>query len=120
MNDITDPMLIAESLKEYFVNIVPRTNKYLCLGVSIDERMSCDKHIDSICSKVSASIGAMRRIKPLVPLSTAKMLYSAIIQPYFYYCSSPCDNCASGLKNRLQKYQNRAARVITGAIHDIR
>ena len=30
------------------------------------------------------------------------------------------DNCGIGLKDRLQKYQNRAARVITGATYDIR
>jgi hypothetical protein len=28
------------------------------------------KHIDSICSNVGAGIGAMRRVKPFVPLST--------------------------------------------------
>ena len=28
--------------------------------------------------------------------------------------------CGIGLKDKLQKFQNRAARVITGAIYDIR
>jgi hypothetical protein len=36
----------------------------------MDERLSWDKHIDSICSKVGAGIGAMRRVKPFVPLSS--------------------------------------------------
>ena len=44
------------------------------------------KHIDSICAKVSAGTGAMRRVKPFV-LPTLKMLYNAIMQPYFDYCS---------------------------------
>ena len=48
------------------------------------------------------------------------MLYNAIIQPYFDYCSPLWDNCGIGLKDRLQKYQNRAARVITGTTYDIR
>jgi hypothetical protein len=43
-----------------------------------------------------------------------------LAQPYFDYCSPLWDNCGIGLKDRLQKYQNRAARVITGAIYDIR
>ena len=38
--------------------------------------------IESICSKVGASIVAMRRVKPFVPLSTTKMLYNAMIQAY--------------------------------------
>jgi hypothetical protein len=85
----------------------------------MDERLSWNKHIDSICSKVGTGIGAMRRVKPFVPLLTTKMLYNAIIQPYFDYCSPLCINCEIGLKDRLQKYQNCAARVITGATYDI-
>ena len=85
----------------------------------MDERLSWNKHIDSICSKVGTGIGAMRRVKPFVPLLTTKMLYNAIIQPYFDYCSPLCVNCEIGLKDRLQKYQNCAARVITGATYDI-
>ena len=47
-----NPILINNKL-------VPRINKYSCLGVTMDERLSWDKHIDSICSKVGAGIGAM-------------------------------------------------------------
>ena len=99
---------------------VPKIDHYSCLGVNMDERMSWEKHVECICSKVSAGIGAMRRLKPFVPLSTLKMLYNAIIQPYFDYCSPLWDNCGIGLKDKLQKFQNRAARVITGATYDIR
>jgi hypothetical protein len=53
---------------------VSMTDEYLCLGVNMDERLSWDKHIDSICSRVGAGIGAMRRVKSFVPLSTTKML----------------------------------------------
>ena len=99
---------------------IPKINKYTCLGVTMDERLSWEKHIDSICAKISGGIGAMRRVKPFVPLPTLKMLYNAIIQPYFDYCSPLWDNCGIGLKDRLQKHQNRAARVITGSTYDIR
>jgi hypothetical protein len=88
----------------------------------MDERLSWDKHIDSICSKVGAGpvgIGARKRVKPFVPLSTTEMLYNAIIQPYFDYWSPLWDNCGIDLKDRLKKYQNRAAKVITGASYDI-
>jgi hypothetical protein len=45
------------------------------------------------------------------------LLYTALFR---LYCSPLWDNCGIGLKDRLQKYQNRAARVITGATYDIR
>ena len=45
----------------------PRTGTYRCLGVSLDERLTWKKHIDTICAKVGAGIGIMRRMKPFVP-----------------------------------------------------
>ncbi len=91
----------------------------ICLGVNIDERLSWEKPIDMICSKVSAGIGAIRRIRPFVSPATLKLIYNAIVQPYFDYCSSLWDNCGIGLKDRLQKFQNRAARIISGATYDV-
>ncbi len=75
-----------------------KSDHYSCLGVNMDERMSWEKLVESICSKVNAGIGAMKRLKPFVQLSTLKMLYNAIIQPYFDYCSPLWDNCGIGLK----------------------
>jgi hypothetical protein len=66
---------------------VTRTGKYTCLGMDIDEKLTLDADIDSICSKVSAGIGAMKRIKPFVPPATLQTIYKALIQPYFDYCS---------------------------------
>ena len=74
-----------------------------------------------ICSKVSAGVGAIRRIRPFISPATLKLIYNAIVQPYFDYCSPLWDNCGIGLcKDRLQKFQNRAARVISGATYDVR
>lgn len=47
-------------------------------------------------------------------------IYNALVQPYFDYCSPLWDNCGKLLKDKLQKFQSRAARVITGASYDIR
>jgi hypothetical protein len=66
---------------------VPRTENYTCLGVDLDERFTWEKHIDNICVKVGAGIGIMRRMKPFVPVETLKLIYNALVQPYFDYCS---------------------------------
>ena len=62
---------------------VSRTDTHKCLGVQIDERLSWDSYIDMICKKTSAGIGAMRRIKPFVPVDTLKKVYKSLVQPYF-------------------------------------
>ena len=47
------------------------------------------------------------------------MLYNALIQPYFDYCSPLWDTCGKVYKDKLQKLQNRAGRVIIGARFDV-
>ena len=43
---------------------------------------------------------------------TAEKVYSSLIDPYFNYCSPVWDGLGSQLSSKLQKLQNRAARVI--------
>jgi hypothetical protein len=40
-----------------------------------------------ICKKASAAIGAMKRIKPFVPMHTLESIYKRLVQPYTDYCS---------------------------------
>ena len=104
------------------VNNIPvsRTDTHKCLGVQIDEKLSwytCS-HIDMICEKVSAGIGAIRRIKPFVPVDTLEKVYKSLVQPYFEDCSPFWDNCGKLLKDKLQRFQFRAAKVLTGTNYE--
>ena len=40
--------------------------------------------------------------------------------PHFDYCSPLWDTCGKELQDKLQKYQNRAARVVSGATYETR
>ena len=95
-------------------------HSYTCLGVKLDEKLNWHEHVEMICKKIGAGIGAMQRIKPYVPINTLHTIYRALIEPYFDYCSPLWDVCNQQLKDKLQKFQNRAARIITGASYDIR
>ena len=86
-------------------------NKYL--GVTIDAQLTWCKHVQETCKKASSAIGALKRVRPFIPNETAIQIYNALIVPYIDYCS-PVWDCLSGyLSDKLQKLQNRAARVIT-------
>ena len=51
-------------------------------------------------------------MRPFIPKETATQIYNALIVPYFD--RSPVWDCLSGyLRDKLQKLQNRVARVIT-------
>ena len=68
--------------------------------------------------KISSAIGALRRIRSLISQSTAVQIYNALIQPHFDYCAPVWDGLSSYLCEKLQKLQNRAARVILQAKYE--
>ena len=47
-------------------------------------------------------------------------VYKGLVQPYFEYCSLLLDTYGKLLQDRLQRFQSRAARVLTGVSYDIR
>ena len=101
-------------------NEITRVKSQKFLGVEIDENLKFDKHIEKICKKASAGIGAIRRIKPFVPPSSLENVYKCLVQPYFDYCAPVWDTRGKTLTDKLQKLQSRTARVITGAKYEER
>ena len=83
------------------------------LGVTIDAQLTSRKHVEEICKKISSALGALKRLRPFIPKETAIQIYNALIVPHLVYCS-PVWDCLSGyLSDKLQKLQNRAARLIS-------
>ena len=93
---------------------IKRVRETKALGVCIDEFLSWDKHIDKIAKKVSSGIGAIRKLKSCVDRNALICAYNALILPHFDYCCEVWDTIGVTLSDRLQKLQNRAARLITG------
>ena len=99
---------------------VNRVHTSKSLGVIIDDKLKWENQIDSISKKVSRGIGAIKLIKPYLPKKCLTQVYNALVQPYFDYCSLVWQNCKLELQSKLQKLQNRAARIITGDNWEIR
>ena len=71
-----------------------------------------------LSKKVASGIGELKRIRPYVPFTTMQLIYNCLVQPYFDHCSAVWDSRSSYLANKLQKLQNRAARVLTSSSYD--
>ncbi len=82
---------------------ISRTATQMCLGVKLDENLNWDSHIEMICKKASAAIGAMKCIKPFVPMHTLESIYKSLVQPYFDYCSPLWDTCGELLRDKSCK-----------------
>ena len=89
------------------------------LGVLIDENLSWNMHINKLIKKIASSIGAIKRVRPFVPFTALQYIYNSLVQPHFNYCCVVWDNCNKTYADKLQKLQNRAARVLTSSSYDI-
>ena len=57
------------------------------LGVLIDDNLTWRSHIDKLTKKIASGIGAIKRIRHLVPYGTLHSIYQALVQPHFNYCN---------------------------------
>ena len=76
-------------------------------------------YAENICKKVTAGISALRRLKDFGDRETLLSVYNALIYPYFKYCCEVWDVFGETQSKRLQKLQNRAARIITNLSNDV-
>ena len=79
-----------------------------------------NEHVDRLCSKVTGSISGLKQARDHAPLDILYTIYKSLIQPLFDYCDVVWDNLDQRLATRIQKLQNRAARIITFQGYDVR
>ena len=112
----TRQKFLAENFSQINIQLhsqpICRVEHTKSLGLIIDDRLSWSYHIRELCRKISLAIGALKRIRSLISQSTAIQIYNALTQPHFDYCASVWDGLSSHLCEKLQKSQNRAARII--------
>ena len=99
-------------------DIIKQASSVKSLGVQIDENLSWNMHIEKIAKKIASGIGVIKRCRPFVNRTTLESVFNALVQPYFNYCSEVWGHCNKSLSNKLQKLQNRAARILTFSSYD--
>ena len=72
----------------------------------------------SFPKKIASGLSAIKRVRYSVPYKTLLSIYKSLVQPHLDYCSSVWGSCSKSLSQKLQKSQNRAARVITFSNYD--
>ena len=88
---------------------IEKVSEFNFLGITIDEHLSWNNHIQKISNKISRNIGCLYRLKNFLPIFTLKLLYSSLILPYLQY-----GILLWGYKcNRIFKLQKRAVRAIS-------
>ena len=95
-----------------------QVSSFKYLGVMLDSELTWSPHIDLMCNKISQNVGALRRLSQFLPDFLLNKVYVSNIQPLFDYCCTVWGNSSQDNINRLQRLQNRAARLITNLHND--
>ena len=88
------------------------------LGFFIDENLDWGDYISHVLKKVSSGLSILKMSKNYLPQGTLKILYNSLIETHFRHGNIIWGNCRETFLTRLQKLQNRAARIITGSDYD--
>jgi len=99
-------------------NPVSQVTTAKSLGVTLDNKLDWSSYIGKLTKTVASGIGAIKRIRHLVRQASLHLIHQALIQPHFDYCNIVWGNCGMTLQNKIQKVQNRAARVLTYSSYD--
>ena len=83
------------------------------LGITIDSTLSWKEHIVDISTKIKPKLGALTRLSKILPLSQLSTIYMTTIQPYIDYGLIIWGHRSQQNLNVIQKFQNRAARLVT-------
>ena len=93
-------------------------SKIKYLGVQLDNSLDWKGQLGTVSSKVSRGLGLLKHAKKCLPFSALTSLYNSIVKPHFRYCCSMWGCAGTTEINRLQKLQNRAARIVTNSSFD--
>ena len=78
------------------------------LRIHINSQLKFHKHVESITQKISCKIGFLRRLKASIPRGELSLLFKALVNPHFEYCSSVRSGASAANNNKLFKLQKRA------------
>ena len=93
------------------INIVSKANN---LGVILDSPFSMEHQINYIVKVTNYELCRISRMKQYMPIETLKTVVSSIVLSQLDYCNSLFVGLPGGKIEKIQKIQNRAARLVLG------
>jgi hypothetical protein len=87
-------------------------NTVLNLGVWLDNMMTLDHHINTVCRACYCNIKRLAHIRRYLTVQSARVLAAAIVGSRLDYCNSLLVGTSAAKINRLQRTQNYLARSV--------
>ena len=91
---------------------VPVSDSVKNLGVTLDCHLTMKTHVSNLVRSANVEIRRIGSICHLLSTGATKTLVSSFVLSRLDYCNSLLFACPQHLLNKLQKVQNKAARLV--------
>ena len=94
---------------------ISQVNSHKHLGLIFTSNCTWHDHLEYIKAKAWYRINIMRKLKFVLDRKSLQTIYISFIRPVLEYADVVWNNCTQYEANELEKIQNEAARIVTGA-----
>jgi hypothetical protein len=99
-------------------SVVPLADHVKLLGVTLDDRLSMDKHVNEVSRACFYHLRALRHIRSSVSASDANMIACSVVGSKLDYANTVLYGVSAKNVTRLQRVQNALARcVVDSKVH---
>ena len=82
------------------------------LGINIDNKLTFEQHVDSLCNKASQKLNALARLAHYMSFEQRKLIMNSFITSQFSYCPLVWMFHSRRLNHRINRIQERALRIV--------
>ena len=90
----------------------PLSPKIKTLGVTIDQHLTLDNHVNTVCRNAHYHLRALRHIRSALTVEMAAAVAVSLVQSRLDYANSLLYDLSSVNIGKLQRVQNMAARIV--------
>ena len=102
-------------LKPLILNLTLGTNiteQVRVLGITIDEELKWQPHIDNICKQVARNLFLLGQPRKYVDIDCRKLFFNAYLMAHINYASTVWSNASEVHLKKLSSLHRRAAKLI--------
>ena len=88
------------------------TESYKYLGVDLDNHLNLHQYFENVYKKASTRVKLLSRIHEKVSPHVTESIYKTMIRPILLYCYSLQLSLPQGVITKLQRIQDRTARIV--------
>ena len=98
----------TESLNfQILETVIHNSQSKKLLGVTFDNKLKFEKHINTICQKANRKLNALARITPYIELTKRRILMNAFFDSQFNYCPLIWMFHSRNLNNKINRLHGR-------------